>query len=387
LAATSSAAGLVEFLCNPVLGKMTDDYGRKWVYYIGPLVSGVGMSVVVLLTQGKSLPVLLAHKTLSWCLISMSLSFIGPVTISDMYAVQELGIKTIQMFGSIGLSIIFAPALGAMIMERTGNPMNVFKLRLAMGLLQLLYVRRFIPETLLPERRRPFKFSEVNPLSFLQLFRKSRTLRIVATILFFNCCSEGKNIISLMQTWMNGQPLKWSLSKQSAHSALFGFLAFASGMHVAPRLIKKLGGRRFTSVTNLSNAVAFFLMGLPIPDYDTTNWAGLLLHGPGINNTSAAALKAVATDHAVANGIARGEYGGMYSSLRTFSMIVAPPLFGWAYKRGTPSNGGKGLQFLPWFLVALIGAALPEILHRTLTDEDMKVPTGNDAQAQLSTKS
>jgi len=377
LAATSSAGGLIEFVCNPVIGRMTDDYGRKWVYYIGPLVSGIGMSIAVLLTQGKSLPVLLLHKAACWSLISMSLSFIGPVTISDMYSGQELGIRTVKMFGSIGLGVIVAPALGALIMQRTGErgPMNVFKLRLVFAALQLLYVHRFIPETLLAERRRPFSISDVNPFSFVRLFQKSHTLRVLAAALFFNCCVEGKNIVPLLQTWMNGYPLRWPLSTQSRATVLYGAMAYMSGMHLAPKLIRLLGPRRFTSITNTLNTAAFACMGSTFPSFDVAHWVGLLIHGPGVNNTSAAALKGAATEHAIANGIARGEYGGMYSSMRTLSMILAPPLFGWAYKTGVPrSMGGRGIPWLPWLIMAFVGGALPEVLHRSLTDDDLKVP-------------
>eukprot|EP01050_Picozoa_sp_SAG11_P021975 SAG11_NODE_4034_length_2096_cov_1.466199_2_plen_108_part_00 len=40
IAASSSASGLTEFICNPVLGKLADKIGRKTVYYIGPVISG-----------------------------------------------------------------------------------------------------------------------------------------------------------------------------------------------------------------------------------------------------------------------------------------------------------------------------------------------------------
>jgi hypothetical protein len=44
IAASYSAAGLIEFLLNPVLGKLAYKYDRKGVYYIGPLLSGVVMT-------------------------------------------------------------------------------------------------------------------------------------------------------------------------------------------------------------------------------------------------------------------------------------------------------------------------------------------------------
>lgn len=97
IAATSSASGLIEFLLNPILGKLADRCGRKGIYFIGPLVSGVAMSAAVLLTKGTSLPVLLIHRALGWALISMSCSFVVPITISDMFSGEELGVNIAQV--------------------------------------------------------------------------------------------------------------------------------------------------------------------------------------------------------------------------------------------------------------------------------------------------
>jgi hypothetical protein len=47
-------------------------------------------------------------------------------------------------------------------------------------------------------------------------------------------------------------------------------------------------------------------MGLPLPSYGASFWLGHVVSLPGINNTSAAAVKAMAIDHAVAAGFGRG---------------------------------------------------------------------------------
>lgn len=76
------------------------------------------------------------------------------------------------------------------------------------ALVQLFYVHNFVPETLLAERRVAFKPSDVNPLSFLRLFGKSRTLRVLAIALFFNCCAEGKDLAAkLLRQSFNAQAL------------------------------------------------------------------------------------------------------------------------------------------------------------------------------------
>jgi len=312
----------------------------------------------------------------AWSLISMSVSFVGSVSISDLFSGPELGVKTAKMFGSIGLAIIVAPMLGVTVFQRAGA-MNVFKLRLALSLVHLWFINKNIPETLSAEKRTPFRLTDVNPFSFLKLFNRSASLRVLVAAVFFHCFAEGKNVVPLMQSWLNGLPLRAPISKQSMSTTFYGVSAMASGLILVPKLMKSLGARGFTSVTNILNAVGLTLMGLPVPEYATSWWAGLLLHFPGVNNTSAAAMKAITTDHAVASGLGRGEYGGMYSSLRSLSMIIAPLIFGWAYNKSVKNVKGDVIprsMVLPWFLAAFFGAVLPELLHRSLSDEELKPP-------------
>jgi DHA1 family tetracycline resistance protein-like MFS transporter len=376
IAATSSASGLIEFLLNPVLGKLADRYGRKPVYYVGPIVSGVGMSLAVLLTHGKNLPVLLVHRALGWALISMSCSFIVPITASDMFVGAELGVNIAQVFAMFGLGVTLAPPLGMLLMQRTGSTLNVYKLRLASALLQLAFLWLAVPETLERSKARPYRLAELSPLRFLALRRAPRTLRTLAAVLFFNFFAEGKNIISLMQVWMVGMPLRWSIATQAKQSLTYGLFMFFGGMHLAPLLIKKLGMRGFTTATNVGNALATSVMSVPLPNYSASFWLGHLIHLPGINNTSAAAVKAIAIDHAVAAGYGRGEWGGMYSSIRTFTMIIAPLIYGTAYAKANSAAAVAARRFAgwPWLLVMLLGAVIPECLHRTLSAHDLEVP-------------
>ena len=61
----------------------------------------------------------------------------------------------------------------------------------------------------------------------------------------------------------------------------------------------------------------------------------------------------------------------MYSSIRTFTMIVAPLIYSAAYAR---SQGGTGFGGLPWIVAAVLGAVVPECLHRSLTDKELELP-------------
>jgi hypothetical protein len=295
------------------------------------------------------------------------------------------------------------------------------------ALLQLAVLSFAIPETLEQRNVRPFSLASLNPFRFLSIVRAPRTLQTLAATLFFNFFAEGKNIISLIQVWMVGSPLHWPVGVQARQSVVYGIFMFVSGKVVAPKLIRSLGessilrkicsiantspdratcgtasslymsaesilclnylvvlhrcfrwlsiiaaGQRgFTTASNICNAVGTGMMGLSLPSFGVSFWLGHVVQLPGINNTSAAAVKAMAIDHAVAAGFGRGEWGGMYSSLRTFSMIVAPLIYSSAYTLRERSGFG---WLSPWFVVAILGAVVPECLHRTLSDKALQVP-------------
>ena len=89
----------------------------------------------------------------------MSCTFIVPVSLSDMFAGAELGLRISKFFGAMGLGLVVAPGLGSWIMQRAGTPLAVHVFRLAVSALWLFDVRTFVPETLTEERKRPFRWA------------------------------------------------------------------------------------------------------------------------------------------------------------------------------------------------------------------------------------
>merc|ERR1719310_880570 len=104
---------------------------------------------------------------------------------------------------------------------------------------------------------------------------------------------------SLRAIWTEGPPLCWALERQGLATTFFGAAGIVSGKFLAPKLMRDLGARSFTSLTNILNALAFAISGIQLPSYNASYWMGLGLHFPGVNNPSAAALKGIATEHAI----------------------------------------------------------------------------------------
>ena len=97
---------------------------------------------------------------------------------------------------------------------------------------------------------------------------------------------------------------------------------------------------------------------------------------PGINATSSSALKGWATSHAAAAGLGAGEYAGYFSNLRAVTTTLAPLLYGNLYARLAAARAaGKRVPSpaICWFLAAVLGCALPELIWRSVPDEDIDV--------------
>ena len=64
--------------------------------------------------------------------------------------------------------------------------------------------------------------------------------------------------------------------------------------------------------------------------------------GPGINTNNGAALKAWASDLAVASGMGKGEFQASMASMRSVVIATAPllygQLYGWQLRRGQPAS-------------------------------------------------
>ena len=80
----------------------------------------------------------------------------------------------------------------------------------------------------------------------------------------------------------------------------YGVIMYTGGKFAVPALIKSMGPRQFTDVACLASAAAYLLWAAVPTGSTLAVWAGLLLLYPGINANSSAALKAMATDVAVA---------------------------------------------------------------------------------------
>jgi hypothetical protein len=110
------------------------------------------------------------------------------------------------------------------------------------------------------------------------------------------------------------------------------------GGRIAALLIGKLGRRAFTTISNICCALSFGLWSFP---QQSTMWYGIIMMLPSINAVNASGIKSMATDLAVAQGMGKGEFYTCYTSLRAFTVFIAPLLYSKVY------NVSKSVSAMP----------------------------------------
>lgn len=178
----------------------------------------------------------------------------------------------------------------------------------------------------------------------------------------------------IVQVWQR-EHLKWDAFAMRDFTVAYGVLCYLAGQFLTPSLLRSFSPRFFTSLTNCTNAVGFFIRGSV--ENPMVFWSAVPVMLPGVNGASASAVKSMATDRAIAAGIGRGELAAWLNNLRALVSAVAPFLYGNFYGFCINNNWHPGYAFS---VAACFGAILPEVIHRSMSETDCQILQGEEQE-------
>src|SRR6516164_7512727 len=174
-----TAWALMQFLFSPIIGGLSDRFGRRPVV----LLSNFGLSADYILMA--------LAPSLSWLLLGRLISGITSASISTSFAyIADMTPpeKRAAYFGKIGVAFgagfILGPALGGLLGGM--SPGLPFWVAAGLSLANALYGLFILPESLPPERRAPFHWKSANPVGMLKLLSSKRILAGLQTANFFS---------------------------------------------------------------------------------------------------------------------------------------------------------------------------------------------------------
>ena len=311
----ATAIGLVmavaTFFASPVLGNLSDRFGRRRVL----LLSLGGLAAdYVLLTVVHTLP---------WLFIARALSGIfggsfaaAQAAIADVTRPEERARNFGFVGAAFGVGFIVGPVIGGFLGEI--GPRAPFVAAAVLAAANMLYGYFIFPETLAPERRRPFDWRRANPLGAWQTMRGLPGMGGVATVLVL------WQIASLVypMTWSFYciAQLGWSPRMIGASLAAVGVAIALGQAFVVGPMVKRFGERDAATI-GITIAVAVYVGYAFV---DTTLGAFLLLIPVALQAPVQPSLMALMSRRATAE--TQGEVQGISAMAMGLGQIAAPTL-------------------------------------------------------------
>ena len=243
----------MQFVCSPLIGALSDRFGRRPIV----LLSNFGLGVDYL--------VMALAPSVRWLLFGRMVSGMFAASISTAYAyiadvspVDERAGRFGYLGAAFGLGFVLGPALGGYL---GGIDHRLpFFVAAGLSLLNAGYGFFVLPESLPPERRDRFRWARANPLASLRLLRAHAELLGLAAVLGLMHLAH----FALPSTMVlyAGYRYHWDEPTVGLFLGLVGvFAIIVQGGLVRP-LVRRFGERRAALTGILFGALGFLVYAL-----------------------------------------------------------------------------------------------------------------------------
>ncbi|BAK65883.1 tetracycline resistance protein [Sphingobium sp. SYK-6] len=344
----TASYAVVQFLMGPVIGNLSDRFGRRPVLLIA--LTGLVLNFL-LLSVAQSLPVLFVAQMLG----GMFGGTIGTcqAAIADMTAKEDRAHNFSLVGAAFGLGFIVGPAIGGLLGEY-GERMP-FIAAAVLTFVNLLYGVFVFPDTLRPENRRPFEWRRANALG---AWRSMRAMPgMTAAILIVALWYIAGAVYPLTWPYYGIARFDWSNGMIGASLATVGAITALSQTVLTGRLVRRYG-ERGAAIIGMTGGIATFLAYA----FVTQGWmAFAIMIGFVPQSMVGPALMAILANRAGAD--AQGEVQGMAAMAQGMGGIVAPllinPTMAYFTSPAAPFQcAGAGFIVASVFAVAALGRLL-----------------------------
>lgn len=305
------AFAVMQFLFSPVLGNLSDRFGRRPVLLLSLL--GFGFDYI-LVAFAPSLAWLFVGRLIAGV---MGASFTTASAYIADISTPETRAQNFGMIGAaFGLGFIIGPLLGG-VLGKHGTQLP-FLVAAGLTFLNVLYGYFVLPESLPAEKRRPFEWSRANPIGSLKLLKRFPVIMgLVASLLFIYVAAHATQSA---WTYYVMEKFKWDEAWVGYSLCAIGLLvALVQGVLIR-RINPALGQKRSVYLGMLLYAVGFVLFA-----FATKGWMMFAFLVPYcLGGIAGPALQGIISGQVPANQ--QGELQGALTSLMSLTSIVGPPL-------------------------------------------------------------
>jgi DHA1 family tetracycline resistance protein-like MFS transporter len=319
------AYAIMQFLFSPVLGGLSDQYGRRPVLLIS--LFGLGIDYLFLALA----------PTIAWLFLGRIIAGVcgaSFTTASAYLADISTPEKRAQNFGLIGaafgVGFIIGPMIGGVFGEYgTRIP---FLVAASFSLLNCLFGFFILPESLSKENRRPFDWKRANPVgSLLQLQRYPTIMGMLISIVLLYIAGH-----AAQSTWSyyTMEKFKWNLTWVGYSLSFVGLMVGIVQGGLIRVIVPKIGQKK-----SVYAGMCLYIIGFTLFAFASKGWMMFAFIIPySLGGIAGPALQGIMSGQVPPNE--QGELQGALTSLMSVTSIIGPilmtNLFSYFTKSGAP---------------------------------------------------
>ncbi|HEU4573674.1 MAG TPA: TCR/Tet family MFS transporter [Chitinophagaceae bacterium] len=337
---------IMQFLCAPIIGNLSDRYGRRPVI----LVSLFGFGIDYLFLSFA--------PTIGWLFVGRIVAGITGASFTTAAAyiadisTPENRAKNFGMIGAaFGLGFIIGPGIGGLLGHF--GPRIPFIAAAVLCLLNWLWGYFVLPESLSLENRRPFDWRRANPFgAFKQLVKYPAIGELSLSLLFVYI---GSHAVQSNWSFFTIERFKWSPGMIGLSLTVIGLLVAAVQGGLIRYINPRLGNEK-----SVYTGLGLYAIGMFLFAAATQGWMMFVFLVPYcLGGIAGPALQSIISGHVPPNE--QGELQGALTSLMSATSIVGPPLMTNLFAFFTQNNAPvyfPGVSFLLGGIFMLTSALL-----------------------------
>ena len=349
----------MQFICAPIIGNLSDRYGRRKVLLFSLFGFGIDYIVVAFAPSIWWLFIGRLVAGITGASITTAMAYIADIS-SPQDRAKNFGLVGV----AFGAGFVLGPAIGGLLGEWGSRVPFMFAAGLAF--LNWLYGYFVLPESLALEHRRKFEWKRANPMGSLMQFKKYQgILGLVVSLALVYIAAH-----AVQSTWNFFTIERFAWSKKmiglslAAVGVLVGLVQGGLIRYVNPRL-----GNEKSIYTGL----VFYSLGLFLFAFATESWMMFAFLIPYcLGGIAGPALQAVITNHVPPNE--QGELQGGLTSVMSITTIVGPLVMTNLFSFFTRKTAPVHFSGAPFLLGAVLMLSSAIIAYLVLKKEKHLAP-------------
>jgi len=331
---------IVQFLFAPVLGELSDRFGRKPVLLIALL--GLGLDYFIHAFS----------PTIAWLFFGRILAGMFGASHSVAFAyVADISSKENKarnfgfMGAAFGLGFMLGPGIGGIIGDYWGIKAPFFVAG-GLSILNFVFGLLFVHESLIPENRRKVNYKKMLP--FVSLAHLGKYKAVLGLILAFGLAQLAGQVMPSTWSYFTMEAFEWDEWDVGLSLSVVGLLVSLVQAGLTGVLVKKFGNKRVIMAGFIF--YAFGMMGIAFAGNSFLLYAFMVPYVLG--GIAGPTIQGLVSNHVPANE--QGNLQGVLSSLSSMSAFTIPVIYTFIFSVYTSQQSSTYFPGAPFLLAGLI---------------------------------